>query len=93
MKKGSLFFVCIVLMICFSAWIPDTNAYERYNDGCQTCHGPFVDNPIILTIGDKHVIHEQMVSGQCDVCHSSGDGNNPYLADPTVFPGYPASVV
>lgn len=60
-------------------------AYPRYNDGCQNCHGAFNDgtSPIgtVFPSDDKHVMHRsnQEMNTDCNLCHTSGDGNNPFI--------------
>jgi hypothetical protein len=72
-----------VLMI-MSALIAHTGmAYERYNDGCNECHGAFNDatstKGSIFALGNKHDMHRYTMDTQCDLCHSSGDQKNPYI--------------
>ena len=40
MLVAALAALSVVSVICW----PDAAAYERYNDGCQTCHGAFTDD-------------------------------------------------
>ncbi len=63
----------------------ETAAYERYNDGCNECHGAF--NDAVSTKGsvfppgnaNKHDMHRYVMNTDCDLCHSSGDQKNPYI--------------
>jgi hypothetical protein len=58
------------------------NAYEQYSvsgdDNCRDCHGDFRDSPYISEAdgqswGDSlHDVHQDMLNGDCDTCHSSG---------------------
>lgn len=56
----------------------------RYNSGCQDCHGAFTDDTspkgTIFPLGSKHAMHRspQAMNTDCDLCHTDGDGNNPY---------------
>lgn len=60
-------------------------AYERYNDGCQACHGAFTDatslKGSIFPSGDKHEMHRSSsaMNTDCDLCHTSGDGRDPFI--------------
>jgi len=61
-----------------------TLAYERYNDGCNNCHGAFTGSvsPKGTTFpsGDKHEMHRgaSNMDTNCDLCHTSGDGRDPF---------------
>jgi len=74
------------------AWTSDAGAYERYNDGCQNCHGGFKDSPYTsLAEGSTwpdslHDVHRSssFMNTDCDLCHRSDDGRNPFLNDSTV---------
>ena len=59
--------------------------YERYNDGCNTCHGVF-DGPTstkgsTFPSGSKHEMHRasQNMNTNCNLCHRSDDGRNPFI--------------
>ncbi len=62
-------------------------AYERYNDGCQTCHGAFTEGtstktpPTVFPNDDKHDMHNNSsyMGTDCNLCHSNGDQKNPYI--------------
>jgi len=60
-------------------------AYTRYNDGCQTCHGEFTDgtSPQGTTFpnNNKHTMHRSnsYMAANCALCHRSDDSNNPYI--------------
>jgi len=57
----------------------------RYNDGCQDCHGPFTSGlspkGTIFPQGSNHEMHRGQgnMNTDCTLCHSSGDGRNPYI--------------
>jgi hypothetical protein len=60
-------------------------AFNRYNDGCQTCHGKFTDGTstkgsVFLT-NNKHEMHRASneMNTHCDLCHTSGDQRNPFI--------------
>jgi hypothetical protein len=58
-------------------------AYERYNDGCQECHGSFFDGNspqgTIFPGNSKHAMHVNEMQTNCNLCHLDGDDFNPYL--------------
>jgi hypothetical protein len=64
-----------------------TQAYRRYQDGCNiaACHGSFTDDTStkgsVFPGGDKHSMHRasQNMNIECNLCHRTGDGNNPYI--------------
>jgi hypothetical protein len=61
-------------------------AYARYNAGCQTCHGNFTASSYasqatgVAWPSSLHQVHRSTsyMSTDCDLCHTSGDGDNPY---------------
>ena len=60
-------------------------AWERYRDGCQDCHD-FFTNPYVSPSGETfpgrlHRIHadESYMDTTCDLCHRSGEYDNPWL--------------
>ena len=72
-----------VTILLFSA--SNTEAYERYNGGCQNCHGNFTGSTSTkgstFPSGDKHVMHRNSsnMNADCDLCHTSGDGRDPFI--------------
>ncbi len=60
-------------------------AYDRYNDGCQTCHGAFTDGEspkgTVFPSDDKHRMHRDssFMDADCNLCHTSGDDDNPFV--------------
>lgn len=60
-------------------------SYDRYNDGCQTCHGWFLGpaSPAgtIFPNNDKHRMHrsESWMATDCNLCHAFGDDNDPFI--------------
>jgi len=70
-----------------------TDAYNRYNDGCQTCHGAFTDGTStkgsVFPSNDKHTMHRSSsyMATNCDLCHTSGDNRNPFIGSSTGIPG------
>ena len=62
-----------------------SQAYERYNDGCQACHGAF-DGDVspqgtVFPNGDKHRMHRNSnnMGTDCVLCHRSDDNDNPFI--------------
>ncbi len=75
---------CAAAIVIFAATQSrDAVAYERYNDGCDTCHGSFFDSispqGTIFPGGSKHSMHANVMFTDCALCHRDGDNWNPYL--------------
>lgn len=76
--------VAVFLVAALLWWAPEVVAYQRYNDGCNSCHGPFTDttSPKGTTFpsGSKHEMHRASTSmnATCNLCHTTGDQRNPY---------------
>jgi hypothetical protein len=82
-KHGGLLTTCLaLLLIC--AFSPSAVAYPQYSispgvGNCAACHGDFRDNNYIslsdgMNWGNLHNMHrEDVLSGDCNVCHMSGD--------------------
>jgi len=68
-----------------TVWLSEAVALPRYNDGCNACHGAFNDGTSprgsVFIGGDKHSMHRsnQGMNTACNLCHTSGDGNNPFI--------------
>lgn len=73
--------------------------FERYNDGCQSCHGNFTSGGYtsratgVAWPSSLHTVHRSSsyMNNDCNLCHLSGDNDNPYIgaSDGTGFnPGY-----
>lgn len=60
-------------------------AYPRYNSGCQNCHGSFTGatspRGTVFPLNSKHEMHRNSnyMATNCNLCHTNGDNNNPYL--------------
>ena len=85
-------FVCLAgLTLTVAA--PPAGAYQRYNDGCQTCHGGFLDGTSTkgstFPLDDKHEMHRNSsyMATDCNLCHTSGDGRNPFIGSSTGVTG------
>jgi hypothetical protein len=76
--------VAVLVVTTMVRWVPDVAAYQRYNDGCYTCHGSFTDatSPKGTTMpsGSKHEMHRasSAMNTECALCHLTGDQRNPY---------------
>ena len=75
-------FILLVTIVILMFGASKAWAYENYS-GCNDCHGGFRDSPYIsLSDGsnwgnDLHDVHRNdMLSGECDACHTSG-GRSP----------------
>ena len=85
MSTRMLLAALAVLTLVSVIYWPEATAYERYNDGCETCHGAFTDDTStkgsVFPAGDKHDMHanSEEMGAACDLCHSRQDGNNPYI--------------
>jgi hypothetical protein len=64
-------------------------AYDRYNDGCNECHGAFNDATSTKDSifppdnNNKHDMHRYTMNTDCALCHQSGDQKNPYIGSST----------
>ena len=62
-----------------------TSAVPRYNDYCIECHGSFTDGTspkgTLFPQNSKHHMHRssQYMNTDCNLCHSTGDMNNPFI--------------
>lgn len=60
-------------------------AYNQYNDGCDLCHGAFTDGTSqkgsVFPNNNKHTMHRSnsYMGAACNLCHSSNDGNDPFI--------------
>jgi hypothetical protein len=65
--------------------LPDARAHERYNDGCNQCHGSFTGGVspagTVFPQNSKHQMHRSssFMGTNCNLCHSSGDNDNPFI--------------
>ncbi|MDH3227886.1 MAG: hypothetical protein OEM67_12480, partial [Thermoleophilia bacterium] len=78
--------IAILSVTAVTLWTARARAFERYNDGCNNaaCHGAFTDATTpkgsVFPGNSKHTMHRsnQAMNTECDLCHSAGDGNNPF---------------
>lgn len=79
------FFLSVAVMAGVGLFATDSQAYERYSGGCQTCHGAFTDSTstkgTVFVGGNKHEMHRSSsyMATACGYCHTTGDGRDPYL--------------
>lgn len=66
-------------------YVTPVAAYDRYNNGCQNCHGSFT-GPVspqgtMFPSNNKHTMHRSAnyMATACNLCHTTGDGNNPFI--------------
>ncbi len=65
--------------------LPPASAYERYNDGCHSCHGAFTGSvspkDSVFPNDSKHEMHRSSgnMDTTCDLCHTNGDNRNPFI--------------
>jgi len=80
----TIFTGCFTCLLLMAFWVPSAVAWEKYDDGCDTCHGVFdsgnyTSNKDETSWGtDLMDGHLSFISGggSCDVCHS-GSGRTP----------------
>jgi hypothetical protein len=85
MPKKSSLTILAILFALFVLCAPGALAYERYQDGCQDCHGNFDGgtSPLgtVFPSDDKHEMHRSSsyMNAECDLCHTTGDNRNPFI--------------
>jgi cysteine-rich repeat protein len=91
LSRGPFLAACLlvpaILLLAYLTASQPSWAYERYNDGCQDCHGAFTDPTSpkvpapVFPSDDKHQMHRSSsaMNADCDLCHSSGDGRDPFI--------------
>ena len=85
MKNSQLLPCVLLILVAFAMWASDSLAYERYDDGCQNCHGAFTGStsPKGSTFPEdnKHTMHRDSsyMDAECDLCHTSGGRSNPFI--------------
>ena len=85
MKGISIISLWITGVLVLAVGIPHADAYQRYNDGCQGCHGAFTGSTSpkgdTFPSNSKHEMHRNSsyMATNCNLCHTSGDGRNPYI--------------
>jgi cysteine-rich repeat protein len=87
LQPGRLWLVPAAAALIALMFLGHSRAYERYNDGCQDCHGSFTSAttqkspPPTFPSGDKHEMHRasSSMNADCDLCHTQGDGRDPFI--------------
>jgi len=83
LRRGWATAVVVVTAVLF---VPQTSAVPRYNDYCNVCHGAFTDatspGGTVFPQDSKHQMHRssQFMNTDCNLCHTTGDQNNPFIA-------------
>ena len=83
--RGTVFAVCGLAAAALLATYQPTWAHDRYNDGCQNCHGSFTGGTsprgTIFPLNDKHEMHRNSayMATACNLCHTTGDNRDPFL--------------
>jgi len=79
-------FLLIASLSLIAASVPTGQAYERYQDGCVTCHGDFrgptSPKGTVFPSNNNHEMHRASTSmaTACNLCHvSSTDRLNPFI--------------
>lgn len=86
---------CFLALAAFVVLSSDAHAYERYNSGCQSCHGSFTGSTspkgTTFPSGSKHEMHRasSAMGTACNLCHTSGDNRNPYMKSSDGVSGVP----
>jgi len=79
---GAIHIAVVTFLLFFAV---NSEAYDRYNYGCDNCHGGFTGSTSpkgsVFPNGDKHRMHRDGASmdTECDLCHTSGDGRDPFI--------------
>jgi len=62
-------------------------AHERYKNGCDDCHGRFLDSTspqgTVFPAGSKHAMHANFMATNCNLCHRADDEWNPFTGSST----------
>ncbi|UCF86627.1 MAG: hypothetical protein JSV71_03855, partial [Nitrospiraceae bacterium] len=86
MKKVLNISLCMIALMVFTMWVPDVRAFPTWTDAdtgdlstnCAQCHGDFNQGRYTsltdgVAWGDTIMnLHKDMLSNDCDTCHSSG---------------------
>ena len=77
--------VSFITITVFTFWLSEARAYEKYS-GCKDCHGSFRGGQYTsLSDGSRwsdnlHDVHRNdMLGGDCDACHVSGDKGTVFM--------------
>jgi len=84
-RTASFAAVAALVMVIFVLSSPGAEAYDRYNDGCNNCHGAFTDDTStkgsVFPSDNKHVMHRASsnMNTDCSLCHTSSDNRDPFI--------------
>ena len=78
--------ISLLVLLIVGAW--NVRAYEQYHQGCDApnCHGDFTADNYVSNVDGQawgmslHDGHWDMVSNDCDVCHTTG-GRSPVFLE------------
>ncbi|MFO0829134.1 MAG: hypothetical protein U0572_13425 [Phycisphaerales bacterium] len=74
-----------IALVTVATFTSSSSGYERYNGGCQTCHGSFLSNVspqgTVFPSGNKHTMHRNAayMGTKCELCHTAGSYTNPFI--------------
>ncbi len=80
----------LAILVAFAvtvAVVPAAQAYERYNSGCDSCHGGFTSGGYVSEAtgadwpSSLHTVHRSSsyMDTDCDLCHRNDDNDNAYI--------------
>lgn len=84
MSRKGIFFAAAAA-VCLLAG--PAAGYERYGDGCDTCHGSFTGSTSpkgsVFPNSSNHDMHagNSNMNTECDLCHTVGDNRNPKIGE------------
>ena len=84
MRPVNVSFLLSIAVAIFLFTPVNTEAYDRYNGGCQNCHGGFKSSTSpkgsVFPDDDKHEMHRNSanMNTECDLCHTNGDNRDPF---------------
>ena len=92
MKKISIALGSMIALAMLSMWAPEAEAYNRYGDGCNNCHGGFRSGSYVSNTAQDGVAwgnnvslhdgHVTIANGNCQACHVQ-TGDEPLLGGPS----------
>ncbi|UCH46181.1 MAG: hypothetical protein JSV11_05640, partial [Nitrospiraceae bacterium] len=81
MKKTMIMSLCVIVVMALLYWAPEAGAHQTYS-GCANCHGDFRAKSYTPQNPEKqewsrglHDVHEDMLNGDCNACHSGSSKN------------------
>lgn len=86
-RPACLITLLATLALVLSLAPVEVRGFERYNDGCQSCHSSFTSGYSSAATGvvwpsSLHTVHRSSsyMNTDCNLCHRSDDNDDPYLA-------------